>query len=253
MSAEAGRTNAGPSRDKPEVAVVVALGLEGRSLRARLAAARSCTLTLNQCGPGRGRAEHVADSALARGAGALVSWGLAGGLAPALRPGSVVLPRRVLGPDGVDFETDAVWRSRIAEALGAGFRLSEGPLLADGELLPSPVDKAAAASRTGAVAVDMESAGVGAAAAAARVPFVVIRAVADAAEDALPAGVEEWIDERGNQRLARVVAAAVEPGRWPGLLRLALRYARARRTLDELARALAPQGFLFDEGAVGAS
>ena len=124
-------------------------------------------MTLNQCGPGRSRAAHVADSALARGAEALVSWGLAGGLAPGLRPGTLVLPKRVLGPDGAGFETDAVWRARLAAALGPRFRLADGPLLADGDAPADRADKAAAAARTGAVAVDMESAGVGAAAAAA--------------------------------------------------------------------------------------
>jgi hypothetical protein len=41
----------------------------------------------------------------------------------------------------------------------------------------------------------------------------------------------------------------VRPGGWPVLCVLALRAAKARRTLEALARQLAPQGFLFAAGA----
>ena len=57
----------------------------------------------------------------------------------------------------------------------------------------------------------MESAGVAAAAAAAAAPFVVLRVIADGPDDALPAGVEAWIDERGERRLAPLLEAVSRP------------------------------------------
>ncbi|HEU4618394.1 MAG TPA: purine phosphorylase [Gammaproteobacteria bacterium] len=213
-------------------------------------------VSVRQCGPGAARAARAAADAIESGAAGLVSWGLAGGLDPAAAPGTLVLPRRVVtASDGtytaVDrtYEADASWRSRLAAALAeAGFSLHEGPLLGSDVVLRRPEDKARAAAATGAVAVDMESAGVADAAAAAGVPFVALRVVADAAADVLPVGIERWIDERGNRRFAPAVDAALRPADWPPLLRLARRYGAARRTLLALAALLAPSGFLLGLG-----
>lgn len=251
MSAELGSPHAAASAESPEVAVIVALGLETRALRARLGASGDgCRLSLHQCGPGRARAFRAAAAALAQGADALLSWGLAGGLAPAARCGAIVLPRRILGPEGKGFEAADPWRSRLAAELGRHFPVADGPLLSTGELLMRPADKVRAAASTGAVAVDMESAGVAEAAAAAAAPFVVLRVVADGPDDALPAGVEAWIDERGDRRLAPLLEAVSRPSRWRALCTLGRRYGRARRTFEAVAERLAPQGFLFANDAL---
>jgi hypothetical protein len=165
----------------------------------------------------------------------------------------VLLPRRVLGLGGQSFTADAAWRSRLAVGLRGQFAVSDGTLLATGELLGSPADKARAAASTGAEAVDMESAGVAEAAAAAGLPFVVLRVVADGPGDALPPGVEDWIDAEGRRRLRPLARVAVRPAGWPALCLLALRAAKARRTLEALAEQLAPQGFLFAADAPGSA
>ncbi|HEX5420525.1 MAG TPA: hypothetical protein VFY39_11040 [Gammaproteobacteria bacterium] len=245
MFAEPGRERAVTVSESPEVAVIAALDLEGRCLGVQPSAAGGCRLSLHRCGPGKDRAARAARAAAAQGAAGLVSWGLAGGLAQNVRPGDVLLPRRVLGLAGQSFAADPAWRSRLAAGLRGGFTVSEGTLLASGELLRGPAEKARAAAATGAEGVDMESAGIAEAAAAAGLPFVVLRVVADGHDDALPDGVERWIDAEGRRRLAPLVRTAVRPAGWPALCLLALRAAKARRTLEALARQLAPQSFLF--------
>ena len=65
--------------------------------------------------PGRARAE--AARLLAEGAFGLVSFGLAGGLAPELRPGDLVLAEAVVLPDGRRLMTDAAWGAGLTAAL----------------------------------------------------------------------------------------------------------------------------------------
>jgi adenosylhomocysteine nucleosidase len=228
--------------------IIIALGSE----RAALAAVPHVSLgwSLVQSGPGPERAAQCATAALAAGAQALVSWGLAGGLAADIMPGTVVVPRRVIMQRGEVFVAAASWRERLA-ALASEFTLSHGDLLTVPTPLGSPAAKAAAATALGAVAVDMESAAIAAVAARARVPFVALRVVVDAQRDVVPAGAENWIDARGNTRAAAALGAIVRPGEWQALWRLAQRYRTANAVLVRLARSVAARALL--DGAAGAS
>ena len=218
-----------------KIAFVAALALECSSLRRQLP--RAATWRVFQSGPGASRAAHAAKQAIDGGAGVLVSWGLAGGLSAALAPGSAVLPSRILSRSGECWHADAAWHSRLASAVGLAH--DGGAILSVPAALESPAAKRAAAADTGAVAVDMESAAVAAAAASAGVPFLALRVVVDALDDALPARAEQWIDELGRARFAAAVSAAANVRQWRALLTLAKRYRAASSTLDRLARALA--------------
>ena len=176
---------------------------------------------VSQSGPGAARAAAAAAHAIDAGASVLVSWGLAGGLAAALAPGTVVAPRRVLAQGAEPIGVDAAWHASLA-ALADEFALDYGDLLSVPAALESPAAKRAAAAATRAVAVDMESAAIAAAAARARVPFVALRVVVDGVGDALPQGAERWIDERGRsahggnaagRRELAAMAAALDVGR----------------------------------------
>jgi len=232
----------------PRTGIIIALGSE----RAALARVPHASLgwSLVQSGPGPERAAQCATAALAAGAQALVSWGLAGGLAADIAPGTVVVPRRVIMQRGEVFVAAAAWRERLA-ALAAEFTLSHGDLLTVPTPLGSPAAKAAAAAALGAVAVDMESAAIAAVAARARVPFVALRVVVDAQRDIVPAGAESWIDARGNTRTAAALGAIARPGEWQALWRLAQRYRTANAVLVRLARSVAARALL--DAAAGAS
>jgi adenosylhomocysteine nucleosidase len=232
----------------PRTAVVAALAME-RATLSRVASERSSGWFVVQSGPGPERAARAASAALAAGARALVSWGLAGGLALDVAPGTVVLPRRVIMQRGESFLVDAAWHERLA-VLATEFTIDVGDLLTVPSALDSPAAKAAAATAIGAVAVDMESAAVAAVAARSRVPFVALRVVVDAQRDALPAGAEAWIDERGERRAAAALGAVVRLGEWRALWRLAQRYRVASRVLGRLARSVAARHLLEDAGSV---
>jgi adenosylhomocysteine nucleosidase len=243
MSGENGSSAGTPPAADSQVAVLAALSVERAPLQRHVAAARGCIIY--QTGPGAVRAAESAREALARGATALVSWGLAGALVGGVVPGTVVLPRAVAVPAGQALACDAAWQAALVAALAPEFTIEQRCLLGAGHVLATPAAKASGARTTGAVAVDLESAAVAAAARRAGARFAVIRVIVDAHEDELPESVEHWIDERGNRRFAAALDAAVAPSQWPALWMLGRRYRLARAVLDRLARRLLPDGFLL--------
>ena len=196
-------------------------------------------------GMGRTAAVAAADALVDAGATALVSWGLAGGLDPRLRAGTICLPSVVVSRDGAAFATDVHWREILAAAISHHLRVVSGRLLTNAVAIEDVAAKAAAFAETGAVAVDMESAGVAQIAASKRLPFVAVRAIVDTAGDTLPRAVMAAGTE-GRVRLARLLFGIVRsPREIAAVMRLAQRYRAAIRALGAVARtgALAPLAF----------
>jgi len=79
----------------------------------------------------------------------LVSFGLAGALVESLPVGALVTANRVVGEDGL-----VLWEGEPIAVPGA----TEGVLCGAGRVVDGPAERAALAERTGALAVDMESA-----------------------------------------------------------------------------------------------
>jgi adenosylhomocysteine nucleosidase len=172
-------------------------------------------------------AAAAARGLLERGATALVSFGLAGGLDPRLRPGDVVLPARVLA-GGESLATDPL----LSRSLARTEREAACCLLAWDRVVATAEEKARLWRDTGAVAVDMESGAVALAAIAAGLPFAVLRVICDAAARDLPPAALAALDHAGGIGLARVALSVLRrPAQVPALLGLARDAAVARRVL----------------------
>jgi hypothetical protein len=152
------------------------------------------------------------------------------------------MPHRVRASSGEVFAVDAAWHARL-ESLADQFATSDGDLLTVPVALDSCEAKAAAAAG-GAVAVDMESAAVAAVATRVGAPFVVLRVIVDTRGDALPTDTGQWLDERGNRRLAGPLRAVASPTQWRALWTLARRYRVASGALARLARLAVAQQLL---------
>lgn len=184
------------------------------------------------CGVGASAARRAALQLVQAQVSALVSWGTAGGLDPRLGAGTLVLPERVISVDSESFAVDAGWRLRLAEQLHPCGKLAGGTLLSSQRLLATREAKAAAYARYQAAAVDMESAAIAAVAGERGLPFVALRVVVDAADQALPIAAAVALDGRGRLQPAALGAALLRrPQQLIGLARLAARFARARRAL----------------------
>lgn len=161
------------------------------------------------CGIGPQRAARAAESLLAHGAGALLSWGTAGALSPELVPGNVVLPNVITASGGDLYHVDSEWRARAMRCLQGRLAISDNPILESQTIVAGIADKAQLFARVGAAAVDMESGVVARVAARAGVPFLAIRAIADAANTGIPRDVLNMFDAHGEWRFSAVVPAVL--------------------------------------------
>lgn len=173
----------------------------------------------------------------ARRAKCLVSFGVAGGLAPHLRPGAVVLSAEVIGDDRRWQPNDAFRREigELARRLGA----AEGPVLGSREVLATEDDKVRAWRDTGALAVDLESAIVARTAEAVGIPFLVLRTIADPAGRKLPPAALIPLSADGTPAFTRVLRDVLrQPRQIAALFGLARETRQALSALAGPARAL---------------
>jgi adenosylhomocysteine nucleosidase len=194
---------------------------------------------------GGAAATQSARSLAEAGAQALVSFGMAGGLDPALAPGTVFLPSDVVSADGAAvIDTDQLWREQLgarvardASAGGSPQPVLGGRLLTTLKAVGTQADKALLFKQTGALAVDMESLAIAEVAHSRGLPFIAIRVIVDGASDTLPRAVTAAADSEGHLQIGRLLGAlARQPGELPALIRLGQRYRAANRSLAAVAR-----------------
>lgn len=139
---------------------------------------------------------------------ALLSWGLAGGLAPALKNGDLVTARRVFSEGAGPIALTAVPGADDAKLC-----------FGSEEVILTPEGKAALHRRSQAAFVDMETHRIARVGAEAGLPVYVLRAIADPAERALPTLAVNALDRTGRPRIGRVLTGLLRrPGDLPALL-----------------------------------
>jgi len=167
----------------------------------------------------------------------LVSFGIAGALAPGLKAGDIILSTEVIDEDRRWLSSDSL-RSRIAE-LVREIGATEGPVLGAQIVLATKADKRRAWHDTGAIAVDLESVVVARAAAALGIPFIVLRAIADPASRELPPAALVPLGGDGRPALGQVLASVMRrPQQLPTLLGVAREARQALQALVGPAHAL---------------
>jgi len=168
------------------------------------------------------------EEAIARGAKGIVSFGIAGALAPLLKIGDVVVATHIVHGDE-RYPTDTKWTGLIRQKLP---RAVPG-VIAGHEQVVSHVDgKRRLLALTGACAVDMESHIAARLANRHGIPFVAIRTISDVANRGLPPAAELPLTPKGRVRLRSVLSSlAAEPTQLPDLLRTGREAGRAFRAL----------------------
>lgn len=212
--------------------VVVAMASEARALAGRTVAPLSFfpvgEFGLGYlAGIGPERAKHGANALVAQGVGALMSWGIAGGLHASVPAGHVLLPQAVLGADRQSFASNAHWRRALVVEFEGICDFADGLLIQSDVLVAAPAAKHALHRRSGALAVDMESCAIAHAAFAAELPFLAVRVVADECDDEVPGIVVGLNDPWGRVRPLRLLRRLLAgPQRLGDLLTL-------RRSFDQ--------------------
>jgi len=159
------------------------------------------------------------EAAIARGAAGVISFGIAGGLAPDLVAGDWIVGSAVrTGQES--YSTDRAWARILLEAL-------PGAIHADIVGMDVPIagasEKRRLHARTGAVAVDTESHIAARIAAAHRIPFAACRAIIDSAHRDLPPAAMVGLRPDGTPDVLAVFrSVAKQPSQLPALIRTAV-------------------------------
>ena len=169
-------------------------------------------------------ARERAEDLVRGGADALISFGLAGGLDPALPPGTLVVPSSVICDDAI-FPCDPSLLAALGGATAARIASTRSVVADVGA-------KAALFRATEAVAVDLESGPVARVAAAHGLSFAVLRAVADPASRRLPPIVAHAVTPSGGIMLGAILRhLAAHPSSILDFITLARDASAAQRTL----------------------
>jgi hopanoid-associated phosphorylase len=181
--------------------------------------------------------------AMAAGCGGLISFGVAGGLAPGLKPGTCVIASTILD-DEDQRPTDTRWAQRLMRIIPDAMH---GPILGVREPIALAEQKSALHRQTGALAVDMESHVVARAAAQHGVPLAAIRVVVDPVERTIPRSALAGARPDGSiDPLAVIRSLARYPRDLLGLVRMSLDTRAARATLVRGSALLGPGLGLLD-------
>jgi adenosylhomocysteine nucleosidase len=204
--------------DFSRLGVVVGLATE-----ARIACRLDCRVAIGGGTPAG--AQRATRQLVETGATGLISFGLAGGLDPALRPGDIVVPTAVTTDHG-HFDTDR----DLSHWLGGTTRHT---LFGGTAIVVGAADKERLWQAAGASAVDLESAAVASIAAAHGLPFAVLRAICDPAERTLPAAALVALNQHGMIGVTRVLTSLLShPLQIGALLALAADAAKAKQALN---------------------
>jgi uridine phosphorylase len=236
------------------ITVVTALRQESRAVIASLAgprrvhsargfswtgAAGANDVTVVEGGVGPEAARKVA-AVLPANSDIIASIGFAGGLAPGLVPGDLVLPATVLWEEGEivrRYIVPDVMLDRVSAVLQSelGWHPTGGNLLSSPTVLAAATAKRRAGERHAAIAVEMEAAALAEHAAERGVAFVALRVILDPVDLSLeglrPGFTVSWAAR------ARLLAL---PGVWPLLATLRRHVAVAASALTRAARVVLP-------------
>jgi adenosylhomocysteine nucleosidase len=190
--------SAGTMVDPRPVLIVTGLVKE-----ARIAAGPGMTVICSSSDPQQLRSLLASfDPSSVRG---VISFGVAGGLDPALKSGDVVVATEVMAGASRWQAASALSEELIAGAGLGRQRVIRGGLAGVEQVVAAQAGKAALHSETGAAAVDMESHIAAAYAAEANLPFAALRVISDPATRALPALATNAIKANGDIDLRKVL------------------------------------------------
>jgi len=171
--------------------------------------------------------------------------GISGGLTADLREGDVVVATRVV--DEADGGSAVQAPGSIVEAAARASGAKPAALVTARHIADSVAEKRRLAALAGAptAVVDLESAGYVAAALGAGLPWTILRAVSDTADQALPALLNRARDEGGAVRRGSVVRGLFgDPGALPALMSLRRRLKLCAEALARAATAVVTSGAL---------
>jgi len=220
------------------------VAVTGLAFEARIMAGPGVTVV---CGGGQIQFRRSLEAAIRKGCHGVLSFGIAGGLAPHLKPGAGVVARNIIAENG-RYASDNEWSQSLIEAVkGRASRFAPRQDVSFGDIAGTDVHVACRHAKrrlhekTGAVAIDMESHVAARIAVEHRVPFAAFRVVTDPSHRALPPAALVATSADGRVDFQSVMRSLIQqPKQVPTLLRLALDSWAARQALIPARRLFGP-------------
>jgi len=218
----------------PPIVVVTGMAFEAR------VAAGLGVVTI--CGSAARIAERLAD-AVAQGCRGIISFGIAGGLAPHVKPGVCVVARSVV-TDEMRHDTHPEWSQRLLQLIPGAVHAD---IAHSAVAISTAHHKQELARVTGAAIVDMESGLAARVATENGLPFAALRVVADPHDRALPPAAQIPLRHDGTPNLVAVMFSVMaQPQQIGSLIRVGRDTGRARAALT-YGRQFIGASFGFDE------
>lgn len=202
-------------------------------------------------GIGHEAATICANNLLSLNIDALISWGVAGAINDSLKPGDLLIAESVIGRE-YKYVVSNEWLNRMkAYFMKMSSNPKIAPIASTEALCTSAKDKKYLSQKTGAVAVDMESAAIAAIAKAQNIDFLVIRSIADDANTSIPEAVIKHTDSLGRPKLfGFIISCLKKPVQLSDLIKLGYYYKKALITLKSNASDLKKQHFLYNSQSI---
>ncbi len=224
-----------------EKPVVVAAGMD---FEARIAQGAGISVVYGQ---NRCKYIEVLHTHAKSGACGIISFGIAGGLSPHLRPGDIVVANAAITAKG-SFPACPAWARSLLGHLPQAHHL---PVFGADAPVLTTLEKECLWKGTGAGVVDLESGTAAEVAALYDLPYAALRIVLDPSTRAVPLSALAGARDDGKTDALAVIRALIKrPKDLPGLLRLAGDSRKANQSLLRSRQALGPLfGFgLFQPG-----
>jgi hopanoid-associated phosphorylase len=219
---------------EPPPAERLVIALVGLAFEARIAAGPGVFVI---CRDAENEVAASLDLAIKRGCRSFISFGVAGGLAPHLRPGDWIVASSII--DGQQTRpTDQVWAEKMLELIPGA---SHAPIVGVDTAVTVPEAKRRMHVETGAAAVDMESHHAARIASTHGLSFAAVRVVIDPAHRVVPKAALAGMRPGGGTSVMAVIRELIaRPSQLSGLLRVAVDAYAARNALLRTRRMLGP-------------
>jgi adenosylhomocysteine nucleosidase len=188
--------------------------------------------------------KRAIEAAARRGCSGIISFGIAGGLAPHLAPGAVIIGRNIISEHG-RYTAHYGWAESlmgiVRDKMSRRTAVSFGDIAGVDAPIACVAAKRSLHERSGAVAVDTESHVAARIAEEHRIPFAAFRVITDPVNRALPPAALVATRAEGSIDVKAVARSLLrQPGQLPTLVRLAMDSWAARQALAPSRRFLGP-------------
>jgi len=179
---------------------------------------------------------------------ALISWGIAGATCNSVNTGDLILAESVVCEYRERiYNASSDWYKKIIYHFDSSLsNILKGSVVSTNDICSTSEKKIELFKKTGALAIDMESAAMAEVAIDNNIDFIVIRAIADNASLNIPEALIKNIDGFGRVKIIKlIISCLLHPSQINQIFLLAISYKKALKSLENFSRVLKKENFFI--------